>query len=57
MEFIMSKKNPDNQNKFIIGPIFESVIVGQCKEMKNLLGCDNSYIRKFLFSIADKYFL
>ncbi len=53
----MSKKNPDNQNKFIIGPIFESVIVGQCKEMKNLLGCDNSYIRKFLFSIADKYFL
>jgi len=52
----MAKETPDEKN-FIIGPVFESVIIGQCKEMKKLLGCDNSYIRKFLFSIADKHFL
>mgnify|MGYP001226375984 FL=1 len=50
------KKSQSNEN-FMIGPVFESVIVGQCKEMKKLLGCENSYIREFLIKLADKYFL
>mgnify|MGYP001238662622 CR=1 FL=1 len=53
----MSYKKPDNQENFIIGPIFENVIVNQCKEMKELLGCDNSYIGEFLIKLAYKYFL
>tara|TARA_B100000900_G_scaffold385964_1_gene376014 strand:+ start:1013 stop:1171 length:159 start_codon:yes stop_codon:yes gene_type:complete len=46
-----------NQENFMIGPVFESVIVGQCKEMKKILGCENSYIREFLYKLADKYFM
>ena len=46
-----------NQENFMIGPVFESVIVGQCNEMKKLLGCENSYIRQFLYNLADKYFM
>jgi len=46
-----------NQENFMIGPVFENVIVGQCKEMKKLLGCENSYIREFLYKLADKYFM
>ena len=53
----MNIKRSKNEDNFIIGPIFESVVVGQCKEMKNLLGCDNSYVREFLTKIANKYFL
>ena len=52
----MKSKSPNNQNNFIIGPIFERVIVDQCNEMKNLLGCENEYIRVFLNSLAEKYF-
>ena len=54
--FDMSSKE-FNQENFIIGPVFENVIVGQCKEMKKLLGCENSYIREFLYKLADKYFM
>ena len=46
-----------NQENFMIGPVFESVIVGQCNEMKKLLGCENGYIRQFLYNLADKYFM
>ena len=53
----MSLNQNDNQENFMIGPIFENVIVTQCREMKKLLGCDNSYIREFLMKLADKYFL
>ena len=53
----MKNKDFDERENFIIGPIFESVIVGQCKEMKKILGCENSYIREFLSSIAQKHFL
>tara|TARA_B100000963_G_scaffold219522_1_gene191396 strand:+ start:468 stop:629 length:162 start_codon:yes stop_codon:yes gene_type:complete len=53
----MSQNQNDNQEKFMIGPVFENVIVTQCKEMKKLLGCEDSYIREFLMKIADKYFL
>ena len=53
----MSQNQNDNQENFMIGPIFENVIVTQCKEMKKLLGCENSYIREFLIKLADKYFL
>ena len=52
----MSSKESNNEN-FMIGPVFESVIVGQCHEMKKLLGCKNSYIREFLYKLADKYFM
>ena len=54
--FDMSSKESNNEN-FMIGPVFESVIVGQCNEMKKLLGCNNSYIREFLYKLADKYFM
>ena len=54
--FDMSNKE-SNQENFMIGPVFESVIVGQCNEMKKLLGCEKSYIREFLYKIADKYFM
>ncbi len=54
--FDMTNKEPNNEN-FMIGPVFESVIVGQCNEMKKLLGCKNSYIREFLYKLADKYFM
>ena len=53
----MSQNQIDNNEKFMIGPIFENVIVTQCREMKKLLGCEDSYIREFLIKIADKYFL
>ena len=53
----MSKEKIDNNENFMIGPIFEKVIVTQCKEMKKLLGCEDSYIREFLIKLADKYFL
>jgi len=53
----MSNKESNNQKNFMIGPVFENVIVGQCKEMKKLLGCENTYIREFLYKLADKYFL
>ncbi len=53
----MSKNQNDYKENFMIGPIFENVIVTQCREMKKLLGCDNSYIREFLMKLADKYFL
>ena len=52
----MSNKESNKEN-FMIGPVFESVIVGQCNEMKKLLGCENSYIREFLYKLADKYFM
>ena len=52
----MSNKEFNKEN-FMIGPVFESVIVGQCNEMKKLLGCENSYIREFLYNLADKYFM
>tara|TARA_Y100001933_G_C18606309_1_gene400214 strand:+ start:126 stop:287 length:162 start_codon:yes stop_codon:yes gene_type:complete len=53
----MPQNKNDNQENFIIGTVFENVIVTQCKEMKKLLGCENSYIREFLIKLADKYFL
>ena len=53
----MSQEKIDNNENFMIGPIFEKVIVTQCKEMKKLLGCKDSYIREFLIKLADKYFL
>tara|TARA_Y100001978_G_scaffold114470_1_gene102012 strand:- start:79 stop:240 length:162 start_codon:yes stop_codon:yes gene_type:complete len=53
----MSQNQNNNKENFMIGPIFENVIVTQCREMKKLLGCDNSYIREFLIKLADKYFL
>tara|TARA_B100000214_G_C23436969_1_gene387417 strand:+ start:346 stop:507 length:162 start_codon:yes stop_codon:yes gene_type:complete len=53
----MNHKKSDNQENFMIGPVFESVIIGQCKEMKKLLGCNDSYIREYLLKIADKHFL
>ena len=54
--FDMANKE-HNQENFMIGPVFESVIVGQCNEMKKLLGCENRYIREFLYKLADKYFM
>ena len=53
----MSQNQINNNENFMIGPIFENVIVTQCKEMKKLLGCDDGYIREFLINLADKYFL
>tara|TARA_Y100000589_G_C26889579_1_gene521496 strand:+ start:136 stop:297 length:162 start_codon:yes stop_codon:yes gene_type:complete len=53
----MSPNKSENQENFMIGPVFENVIISQCKEMKKLLGCDDSYIREFLVKIADKHFL
>ena len=53
----MSQDQNDNKENFMIGPIFENVIVNQCREMKKLLGCEDSYIREFLIKLADKYFL
>ena len=53
----MSQDQNHNKENFMIGPIFENVIVTQCKEMKKILGCENSYIREFLIKLADKYFL
>ena len=53
----MTQQENNGQENFMIGPIFENVIVSQCKEMKKLLGCDDAYIREFLKKLADKYFL
>ena len=53
----MPQNQNHNQENFMIGPVFENVIVTQCKEMKKLLGCSDSYIREFLIKLADKYFL
>ena len=53
----MANKPNHREENFIIGPIFENVIVNQCKEMKQILGCEDSYIREFLIKLADKYFL
>ena len=53
----MSPNKSENQENFMIGPVFENVIISQCKEMKKLLGCKNTYIREFLYKLADKYYM
>jgi len=53
----MNSRNYEQNENFIIGPIFENVIVGQLVEMKKILNCDNTYIKEFLHKIADKHFL